>query len=378
MAQRPKTALLLCLSVFLFCGILHASPSDDYARIISAYESNEYAKVADRAEKFLRTHPKSSLVPEVKLILAEIETDPEKALQKLTDIVAAYPRFKQADYCRYKICEIHYFLSRWEKLEQSAQEGLTKHDSRSRYYSDFLFFRAKAAFYTHNFQESLQTSGTLIRDHKNFHRYPEIKIQTVYALQKVHAEQTDYAQSLKQTYFELKDSGSDISALYLLGRHYEYSHNYNISYSLYADIVQQYPRSPEALLAKKRIAIIRSHNPRYIKNVLSTISAERKNIVQSFSPTRDVEESDTPNYYALTVGPLYNLQSAEKLAGQLQRTFSPVHIVRRHRNFVIYVGRSSSSEGAMSLKIRLAEEYAINSNIVYVRNHDGLNFVNEE
>ncbi len=374
MAHRFNILVFLIFLSFT----LSASQQDDYARIISAYENNDFVTVDTLCNSFIASYPRSNLLPDVMLLQAEIEPDPQKAVVSLKKILSQYPNFKQADYCRYKICETLYFTSKWDELEDESSQAISIHGARSRYYPDFVFFSSKAHFYTHNFDESLYAAGSLIRDYKRFSRYPEVRLQTIYASQKVSYDASDYALSLKKSYFELKGTGSDISALYLLGRHYEYTHKYDYSFSLYSDIIQKYPRSPEALLSKKRIEIIRSQNPKYIQNVLEQIKTEPDSIVSSLSPTRDVEERNMRNYYALTIGPLYNLQEAEKLAGELRRTFTNVHIVRKYRNFVIYVGRESSSSDTMGLKIRLAEEYAINANIVYVTNHNGLNFVHGE
>lgn len=364
--------------ILLFSFSLFASESDEYARILSAYESNDFVQVGRLSSSFLAKYPGSRLVPEVLLLQAEVETDPKQALTQLDTLLKRFPAFKQADYCRYKICETLYFTSQWEELEKASAQALSVHGARSRYYPDFVFFSSKASFYQHNYDESLQSAGAIIRDNRRFSRYPEVRLQTIYASQKVSYDASDYALSLKKTQFELRGSGFDISALYLLGRHFEYTHNYNYAFSLYTDIIKNYPRSPEALLAKNRLEMIASHNPKYISNVLSRIKTEENSVVSSFSPTREVEDLQFKNYYALTIGPLYNLQTAEKLASELKRTFSHVHVIRRYRDFVIYVGREASSDESMGLKIRLAEEYAINANIVYVTDHDGLNFVHGE
>ncbi|MFW5808038.1 MAG: hypothetical protein ACOCWH_03185 [Spirochaetota bacterium] len=365
-------------AILLLCTLLFASAADDYAGIVSAYESNEYGTLPVLTETFLRKYPHSPLASDVRLIRAETETDPQKALVSLNRIVSTNPGFKQADYVRYRICEILYLLARWKDLETTSRRAIEVHGKNSRYYPDFIFFLSKATFYTHDYDESLQCAGAVIRDYRQHDGYPQLRLQTIYASQKIHYDSFDYAQSLKRSHFELQGTGSDISSLYLLGRHFEYAHDYNRAFSLYSDIIKKYPRSPEALLAKKRNVIITKHNPRYIRNVLATIKTGDGSIIQSLSPTRDVNEDDTLQYYALSIGPLYNLQAAEKLVAELGHTFSHVHVVRRYRDFVIYVGRVSSSEECMDLKIRLAEEYAINANIVYVTNHEGLNFVHGE
>jgi hypothetical protein len=362
--------LLLVVSVQL-----NAAEQDEYSAIISSFESENFTRVKVLSDAFIKKYPASKLMPEILLIQCEIETNPTITLSKLNTIINKYPRYKNADYARYKICEIHYFTSNYEELKKEADKAITLYGKRSRYYSDFVFFSSKASFYKHNFDDSLYTSGELIRDNTKYQRYGELRLQTIYSSQKVNYDSTEYSRSLKNSYFELQGTGSDISSLYLLARHYEYGHKYDYSFSLYTDLITKFPRSPEALLANKRIAILRDQKPKYIPNVLSKIKDEPDDIVTSLSPTSEVNENRSNNYYALTIGPLYNLKEAEILADELRRSFSSVHVVRTYRNFVIYVGRESSTDESMNLKIRLAEEYAINADIIYVTNHNGLNFV---
>ncbi|MFW6366020.1 MAG: hypothetical protein ACOC2H_06045, partial [Spirochaetota bacterium] len=81
-------------AVLLLCTLLFASAADDYAGIVSAYESNEYGTLPVLTETFLRKYPHSPLASDVRLIRAETETDPQKALASLNRIVSTNPGFK--------------------------------------------------------------------------------------------------------------------------------------------------------------------------------------------------------------------------------------------------------------------------------------------
>ena len=73
--------------------------------------------LAETAKKFYKKYPKSKYIPDVRLILAENETDPEKALHQFGILVDKYRYYTRRDHAEYKLCQILYLL----KMEGSER-----------------------------------------------------------------------------------------------------------------------------------------------------------------------------------------------------------------------------------------------------------------
>ena len=55
--------------------------------------------------------------------------------------------------------------------------------------------------------------------------------------------------------------------------------------------------------------------------------------------------------------------------------FGRAVIVKREKEFVIYVGRAPAQDDAVSMKIRLAEEFGFNGTIVNIREEDNREYI---
>lgn len=373
-----KYSILICLALFIHSRSLPASEQDEYSKVLSLMESGNYSGAGYVARTFIKKHPSSTLIPPVRVVLAELEHDPNNAISAFKSIQSKFKSFQKRDYCQFKICEILYFSARWQDLEREALTGIKEYKQSSHYYPDFLYFVSKAAFYQHDYTKAQDYSAQLIRNYKTSPHYADQRIQFTYTSQKVAYDSDSYKTDLKNSYYELPGTGAEVSSLYLLARHLEYNHQYDYSYSLYTDLVKKYPRSPEALLAAKRMEIIKKENPKYVADTLAKLKDEENSIVDSLSPTRDVEEVKSENYYALSIGPFYNLKEAQEIKSQLGQSFTDIYVVRVYKKFVIYVSKSASQDEIMHEKIRLAEEFAINADIIYITESDGVKSVHGE
>lgn len=370
--------LFLFLMLLLAAPLVASSEHNDYIKIIESAYSDDYGRISWLCRSFYSKYPKSRLIPEIRIIESRTLRDSNAMIKSLKDIIKKYPTFKDNDQCQLKICEILYLSARWSELDREATIAISVYGKRNRFYPFFIHYRSKAAFYTHNYEAGIGFADNAFEADKNFVFYPELRLQNIFSEQKIHYDGDRYVSQLLESYYELEGSGTEVSSLYLLARNSELKNQHSLAYSIYTDLIKRYPRSPEALMAANRISIMKDFKPRYIKNPLAKLDKQKPNIIDQLSPDTPVEKAKFKSYYALSIGPFYNLQEAEKLMKQLKRDFDSVFIIRGYNTFSIYVGQSESSENAMHYKIRLAEEFGINGDIVYIASEENLRFIHKE
>ncbi|MDA3899545.1 MAG: tetratricopeptide repeat protein [Spirochaetes bacterium] len=378
--KKYNIRLLLCLTLLLFCSVssLSASEQNDYVKIVESAWSDNYDRLSWLCRNFYKNYPSSKLIPDVMIIESRTFRDTDATIQTLKKIIQSYPGFSDRDHCMLKICEILYLNSRWSELDHEAQRGIKMFGNKNRFYPYFLHYRSKASFYRQNYAASIGFADETFNSDRSFVFYPELRLQNIFSEQKLHYDSDRYVTHLKESYFELEGTGAEVSSLYLLGRNCELKNRHSLAFSIYNDLIKKYPRSPEALMSKKRTAIIAEYKPKYIKNPLAALEKEKSPLLDYLTPDSKVPETNFKSYYALSIGPFYNLQEAEKLTKQLSRDFPAVSIVRGFNFFMIYVGRSETSESAMHYKIRLAEEFRINGEVVYIATEKDIRFIHKE
>ncbi len=366
---------IACGAAFIvYSSAASAAATPRFAKMKAAYNAGDFKTARSLYGEVIKHEVQAA--DEAALIYAELTPDTQEALALLQKTKKKRLPRALADRCSLQICDILYLKSDWQGLKAEANAGYASASGAAK--DDFLFYLSKATFYLQQYDESAVYSARLEERYRSHELYPAVRLQSLFLAQKRGVGSANYALALKETYYELQGGGSEVSCLYLLARHFEYKNELQNAYSLYKDIITKYPRSPEALLAQNKIDDLASRRISYKANVLQTIKSEPDSVIQSLRPFENTATKNDGSYYALSIGPFYNLEAAKKLKADLVRDFDNVIIIKGDRRFSIYIGRESSSEQCMTLKIRLAEEFGYNGDIIHVGENDEATYIHSE
>jgi tetratricopeptide (TPR) repeat protein len=363
--------IILLLPAYLFAA--SESEQERFAKIIKISRSGDKSFLRNEAVMYFKRFPKGSLVPDVKILLAENEESTFKAKTMYRDIIKIYPKYARCDYALFRICEIEYLRSDWKSLLDDSNEGLSYYKG-SVFTADFIFFDALSLYNKRQYKEAQTLLQNIITDFPNYQRIDDVKIILSY-LDGKGADSLKYQRSLYSSYISLKGQGY-ISTIYLLGRQYEFSQEFAKAASAYNDIIKNYPRSPEADLAKKRLSAIAPADT--IKPVdYKPDMRNNEKPVLNLKPETDIVDTGkkSESFYSVEIGPLYNLQNAKDIRSEIKKEFEIAYIMKKEREFTIMVGRYGDSEEALTVKIRLAEEMGINGNIIFHKKDKGIEFI---
>ena len=231
-------------------------------RIAQLAQRHDGAAANKTAAAFFRAYPRSPRTPDVWILLGDMETTPDSAIDHYRSIITNYKKYRRCDYARYRICEIQYLLSRWEPLRDDALPGtgLTK----SRYYDAFLFFSVISLMRTEAYDRAEQLCRARI---ETDHDYNNLA-RTLLILASIHKATTghsrEYINSIREIALGYGSTDAMPAALFMLGDFYQRKRMYDESYSAYLDLISGYPGSPEAAEAAKIIASVKKHNPRRV------------------------------------------------------------------------------------------------------------------
>ena len=73
-----------------------------------------------------------------------------------------------------------------------------------------------------------------------------------------------YINNLKEIAVGFNETSINPSLLYLLGEFYSKKREYNRSYSAYRALRAKFPKSPEALMARKKLRYLAKYNPKIV------------------------------------------------------------------------------------------------------------------
>ncbi len=327
-----------------------------------AAEKNHGAVKKESAD-FFKAHPKSVLVPDVRLILAELETAPREAISKYRTVVTKYRHYSKRPYAQYRICEITYLQSKWDILAREAADG--RRLGKSAYDGKFSFFLINALIHTGDYAGAEHECRRLIDTDHEYRVMARSLLMMAHILHSTSGFSREYIATIRDIALGYADSDAIQAVLYLLGEFYENKRMYNESYSAYSDLVSKYPGSPEAAEASRRIKALMKHGPRCViylpgKKLLDTTDKI------DIHPEKEMpEENVSSAFYSILVGPLDSSRKAAELKGLLKE-FDFIKTVKLKDGFALYVGKGPDEESALKLKLRLAEEYGINGRIVRI------------
>jgi TolA-binding protein len=343
-SRSALTALLLAA----VCGAAQATPeSDDFRALQKTALHASAAEASAAARAFIKEHPASSHVADARLIIAEREPNPDKALSRYESILKNYRYFSGRDEARLSLCRILLLTSRFSDCAEEAGNGAKSAES-SAHKKEFTLFEARALYAAQRYNEVIRLlSGTDSDD---------AKILLADAQSKTDDPSLDWAALVREDYPE--------TALYCLAKEYEADGMKHEAFSAYSDLIKKYPRSIEALYAAKPKARLAKAGAKY-----KSEPVQKKQKLVRLVPERAEISGTDDNEYAVLIGPFFNLKQAGAIKKEMTSEFARAVIVKKEREFVIYVGRADK-ENAVSMKIRLAEEFGFNGTIVNIREED--------
>ena len=326
-------------------------------------KENNRDSVNRLAAEFLKEFPKSKKVPDVRLILADVETSPDESIAKYRVVVTKYKYYPKRDYAQFRICEIEYLQSRWQDLVADAREGLKL--GPGAYVDRFRFFLVIGLIHREDYDAAEKECRQLIDRNHDYQNMARSLLILSHIYRSTSGLSREYINTIRETALGYSNADAYPTALFLLGEFYEQKRMFDESYSAYTDLTLRYPGSPEATEAMKRVRTIMKHNPRRVFYLPGKKIVDNTESI-AITPEMDLhDENGSSSFYSISVGPLPSLKNANEIKSLLKE-FEFIKTIRLKNGYSLYVGKSPDEESAMKLKMRLAEEYGINGNLVRI------------
>lgn len=374
-----KYALPVILLIVL-CGSVSAdSETDSFNSIKSLARGGETPELSSAVKKFYKEYPDSDYVADIRLILADMEKIPAEAVNQYRIIVDKYRYFKARDYAQLRICEILNLLSKWSDMRQESIKGEQNFRESSLLIS-FRFLHAQAAVKLERFDEAREICLDIAGHDHSRENLSKALLLLSHINRKTSGLSRSYLYSLNEIITGFGDSPALPAAIFLMGRFYESRNDYDKAYSAYIDVKTRFPKSPEAGYSEARLSDIAVHNPsktRYLPPAETIENIDKIDI----QPEIDIDENeDTAGkiIYSISLGPFETEKHALDIKKLISRDFSPLKIVSINGGFIMYVGRETDLDAAASTKVRLAEEFGINGNLVKMIKDSERLFIHEE
>ncbi|HNX59693.1 MAG TPA: SPOR domain-containing protein [Spirochaetota bacterium] len=120
---------------------------------------------------------------------------------------------------------------------------------------------------------------------------------------------------------------------------------------------------------------MRSFEKSSVKYSSEYLRSAKTQTVDSMSPDREIPDDRNDLAYSVLVGPFSSEKEARILKKEMTEDFDGVVIVKKGKGFLVFIGNEPSAEMAVSLKVRLAEEFGLNGKIVQRRNDNGREYI---
>ncbi len=337
--------------------------STEFDRIVRLMKDNRSDEARTLSFRFLKSFPKSHTVPDVKLILADTERSPDRALTRYREVIDTYRSYPRRDYALFRMCEIHHLLARWRNLESAAEEGCAIKGTP--HYDEFAIFLVIALMQSGRYARAEQECRRLIERNHDY----ETLARSLLLLAQINRRATgfsrDYIATIRQISLGYTKSEALPATLFLLGEFYEYRKMHDEAYSAYTDLLTRFPDSPEAAEASKRMPAVIRHNPHRVSYIPGTTIVDATEPLDIHPEMEIPEDHASSPFYSISIGPFDNAADARDIRRVL-RSFDFLQTIRLRRGYAIYAGRASDEESALKLKIRLAEEFGINGRIIRI------------
>lgn len=378
MRNRPHTAAAALMLIFTVHSAASALPKEDeqFRAMERHFNSGRVEDLQSAAKQFFKTYPKSGHIPDIRLMLADTEEKPDEALRLYRILAENYRYYVKRDLVYYKICETLYLLARWDDLITTSRKALEL-CGKSGYAIQYRFFLAHAYLYRERYDDARVVCNDIIDSHHGYEDLAAALLMLADIDKKTTGYSRSYLSRLREIITGFGNSKSAPAALYLLGRFYESQNDANRAYSAYTDVKTRYPQSPESLFAENRLNNLKAPNPVRTEYLPNDAMITSRHTIE-LNPEMDAPDSaasDAPTAYAIALGPFDSITSAAEIRTLIQKEFSPVELIRIGRRYMLYVGRHTTSESALPMKIRLAEEYGINGTVAVIKKDEHRHYI---
>ncbi|HOP62595.1 MAG TPA: hypothetical protein PK358_05115 [Spirochaetota bacterium] len=332
-----------------------------YKDLTEIFSSGNEDKFESKAFSFLKKYPESSKVPDVRMMLAEIESDTDLAADRYRAVVKYYPYYNRRALALFNLCQILDLKSKWKELEVESYQGI-KLFSNSRYGIEFRLIHITSLIMLENYSRA-KNEALLITE--KTHDFDTLS-RAIFLLSEIDRKTTgnsrSYIYSLRELAAGFSKSGLYPSTLYRLAEFYNDKKDYNRAFSAYSDIIKLFPDSPEADMSILKIEKFKNKNPEkvdYIPDMEMVNNSDKLDI----SPEYNVEETRALIYFSVSIGPFTRKSDTDRMY-RLLKNYPSLRTVKARSGYFIYIGKFTDTNRAFQNRIRLAEEYGINGNIV--------------
>lgn len=337
------------------------------------YFSTRPGKSFDKqAYDFLKKFPESRYVPDVRLMLADNETDTELALEKYRAVVKYYRYYPHRDYALFRICQILDLKSDWKELQIESAAGI-KLFPESGYLFEFKFLYITSCIMLEEYERA---KNHCLEITEKTHNYV-ILARTMFLLaeidKKITGNSRAYIYNLRELAEGFKSAEIYPSIILKLGDFYESKNEKDRAFSAYSDIIKSFPESPESVIAITRIEALKISNPKLVQYIPDMETVNRTAPID-IMPDYTTSIYDNKIYYSVTIGPFSKIKDAEAII-RLLKNYDNVRIENTTLGHIIYIGKHAETDTALQTKIRLAEEYGINGNLVRFSNHQSRSYI---
>jgi TolA-binding protein len=368
----------LFLIIVLFCAPLY--PASDAAETsFRALQKSFSLKDKDDFEKegslFLKKFPGSSHIPDVRLLLADKESDTELAVEKYRSVIKNYSRFSGREYALYRICQILDLKSKWKDLRLESANGM-KLFPAGNYLDDFRFMHITASLMLEDYDTARNEAIKITEHTHDFETLSKAIFLLAEAERKIGGNSKPYIYNLKELAAGFEKSEIYPSVIFRLAVFYEEKKDFDKAYSAYSDIAELFPSSPEADMAIQRIEKLKKLNPKKIHYMPDNLTVNNTDDLD-LSPEYEVKKEKDENYYSVAIGPFTRLNDTAGVI-KLLRYYDGIRKVKTAYGYMIYLGKYEDTDSALETRIRLAEEYGINGNIVHFSVHEKKSYIYED
>jgi tetratricopeptide (TPR) repeat protein len=365
--------VLCCLGL---SGVSATAETDlEALRTIQKYSrAHDDERVPELCLAFLKKFPRSRYVPDVRLIDAEHEREPEEAIRKFRLVMDKHRAHPRRDFAQYRICEIHELLGSWERLQTESRSGMINFP-KSRYFTAFELFFCGASIRLYQFDQARRAGSEIARHESDADYLASALLMDAHSARRINGYSREYIYALRELLIAHERHHLRPTVILLLGDFYENTGDAGRARSAYEDLAERYPRSPEAAMVNERLEALRKRGVKKQPYAPDKKTIEKASSID-ISPEMKISDDsmESAEYYCVAIGPIPSGERAVDIQ-HIIRNFGSVKTVRIREGFIHYVGRRRSAEEAMTLKIELAEEYGINGSIVLFSGNDQQQYI---
>ncbi len=337
----------------------------------SIKDKNDFEK---EGLQFIKKYPDSNRVSEVKLLLADKETDTDLAIEKYRFIFKNYRNFPGKEYALYKICQILDLKSKWKELRKESENGLILFPAGN-YFDDFHFMHITSCIMLEDYDTARNECIDITEHTHDFETLSNAIFLLAETERKRSGNSKPYIFNLKELSEGFEKSELYPSVIFRLAVFYEEKKDFNRAFSAYSDIIKNFPDSPESSMSEEKINMLKKMNPQKISYIPDNITVKDTDDLD-LSPEHEIKETTNENYYSVSIGPFSKLKDTAGIIKYLKNY--NIRKVKTAYGYIIYIGRYNDSDTALETRIRLAEEYGINGNIVRFSVHEKKSYIYED